>query len=84
MRQGYFSAVIGLFFVVVLALAGTAFFFPAYGESGPSIKVEAGSGQFQLVGGEIPLEALVTRDGKPAPGRRLSSGSLPIRPSRRR
>ena len=71
MRQGYFSAVIGLFFVVVLALAGTAFFFPAYGESGPSIKVEAGSGQFQLVGGEIPLEALVTRDGKPAPGEKV-------------
>jgi len=72
MRQGYFSAVIGLFFVVVLALAGTAFFFPAYGESGPSIQVESGSGMFHLVGGEVQLEALVTRDGKPVPAEKVN------------
>jgi phosphate:Na+ symporter len=71
MRQRYFSTTIGILFVVVLALAGTAFFFPAYGESGPSIRVESGSGQFQLVGGEIQLAALVTRDGKPAPGEKV-------------
>ena len=71
MRIRYLSSIISLIFVVVLALAGTAFFVPAYGASGPSIKVEAGSGMFQLVGGENQLKALVTRDGKPAPGEKV-------------
>jgi len=70
MRQRLIYFTIGIF-SVVLALAGTAFFFPAYGASGPSIQVESGSGMFELVGGEVQLEALVTRDGKPAPGEKV-------------
>ena len=65
---------IGLISAVVLLLTGTAFLFPALAEesaSGAKIEVKAGSGMFQLVGGEIQLEALVTRDKQPLAGREV-------------
>lgn len=71
MVDRYFSFVIKYFFAVALILIGAALCFSAYGQSGPSIKIEEGSGLFQMVGGEVQLKARVTRDGRPAVGEKV-------------
>ncbi len=66
MRRYSFLPRIGLISAVVLLLTGTAFLSPLFA-AGPSISVKSGSGHFQMVGHEVQLEALVTRDGQPQP-----------------
>ncbi len=63
---------LGSAIAVLLILAAAGWFFPVQAAAGPEIKVHAGSGQFQMVGSEVQLEALVTRDGVPAPGEKVN------------
>lgn len=55
-------------FLLLAVVAGSS---SVLGATGPSIIASKGSGQFQMVGSEFELEALVTRDGNPAPGEKV-------------
>lgn len=56
---------------VLLILTFTTGSSSVFAASGPSIKAEKGTGQFQMVGSEAQLQALVTRDGNPSPGEKV-------------
>ncbi|MFH1038053.1 MAG: Na/Pi symporter [PVC group bacterium] len=68
MRRYSVISRLGLAGVVILLFTGTACLFPARAADGPSISVKSGTGQFEMVGHEVQLEALVTRGGQPQPG----------------
>ncbi|MDP8235099.1 MAG: Na/Pi cotransporter family protein [Candidatus Erginobacter occultus] len=61
----------GLAVAVLFLLALAAGSFSVFAADGPSIGASRGSGHFQMVGSEVELEALVTRDGVPASGEKV-------------
>lgn len=62
-----FGLSIAVLLILVLAAGSSA----VLAADGPSIKTSKGSGYFQMVGSEVELEALVTRDGNPASGEKV-------------
>ncbi len=70
--SGYrFGSHLGRVLAVVLALTAPALISSAAAAEGPSIQTIRGTGHFQMVSSEVQLEALVTRNGDPAPGEKV-------------
>ncbi len=61
----------GSAFAVLSILAFAAGVSSVFAAAGPLIKAEKGTGYFDLVGSEVQLEALITRDGAPSPGEKV-------------